>query len=178
MLRNVLPMFCLFLTVVLLTPSSAPGAEAATNHYLKYYEIRYGPNGLPMPVVNGRPLVELTIDGKYGSLPSYKYVGYTYTHHHVPVGPSVAAHHAAVLTQAEINALFGGQSTILLSKLQEAEILKIHREIRPSDPPLRYGAARDATMAMPSMMQRGGLYLIVRRLITRPGGLLSGQPTL
>ena len=82
--------------------------------------------------------------GSIGSLPSYKYVGYTYTHHHVPVGPSVAAHHAAVLTQSEINALFGGQSTILLSKLQEAEILKIHREIRPSDPPLRYGAARDA----------------------------------
>ena len=60
------------------------------------------------------------------------------------VGPPVAAHHAAVLTQSEINALFEGQSTIPLSKLQEAEVLKIHREIRPNDPPLRYGAARDA----------------------------------
>ena len=144
MLRNNFAMFCLFLTLALSTSSSAPSAEATTHHYLKYYEIRYGPNGLPMPVVNGQPLVELTIDGRYGSLPSYKYVGYTYTHHHVPVGPSVAAHHAAVLTQAEINALFGGQSTIRLSKLQEAELLKIHREIRPNDPPLRYGAARDA----------------------------------
>ena len=54
-------------------------------------------------------LAELTIDGRYGSAPSYKSVGYTYTHHHVPVGRSVAPHHAAVLTKAEIDALFGGQ---------------------------------------------------------------------
>jgi hypothetical protein len=137
-------MLRLFLGLALLTPSFAPTAEVAADHYLKFYTIRYGSQGRPLPVVNGRTLAELTIEGKYESLPSYKYVGYTYTHHHVPVERSVAAHHAAVLSEAELNALFRGRSTIRLSELQEAEIVKVHREIRPKEPPLRYGAARDA----------------------------------
>ena len=95
-----------------------------------------------MPVVNGQPLVELTIDGRYGSLPAYKYVGYTYIHHHVPVSPAVAAHHSAVLTDEERDALFGGASTIPLGVLQEAEIAKIHDELN-DDPPLAFGAERD-----------------------------------
>jgi hypothetical protein len=95
-------------------------------------------------MANGQTLAELIISGSYGSLPVYAYVGYTYTHGHISVTPSLAAHHAAVLTSGEITALFNGQPTIRLSRLQEAEVQKIHRELKPGAPPLPFGVVRNA----------------------------------
>ena len=110
--------------------------QAQTPNYLRFYQIRYASDiGEPLP----SGLVEFIIGGGYGTIKSYLYVSYHQIHSHVEINRQEASRDAVALSEAEIDALFGGASLLRKDKLQKADVNKIHAQLFPSDPPLKYG---------------------------------------
>jgi hypothetical protein len=148
----------IFFTIALLLAGSCCAAEcpAEFDHYLKFYQVRYGYDlGTPLP----ENLVEFALGDydPYGDIETYMYATVTniYGHQRLYRGtagpPSCAScpyeyftQYLAALSETEALNLFeAGNNYIEQDKIQRADIEKIHQELSPGEPPLYYGVLLD-----------------------------------
>lgn len=129
--------------------NSAPLLQPAPmcEHYPHFFQVRYSSTHGTIPPL---PLneVELTVGNRFEELPNYRYISITNIHGHSLIPRSSAEAVTFMLSGAELDAFYpNGDELINKSKLQVADIQKIHLELFPEDTSfenLSYGVLLDA----------------------------------
>ncbi|MFH1170883.1 MAG: putative glycoside hydrolase, partial [Candidatus Vogelbacteria bacterium] len=123
-------------------PGSPDGNEFS--HQLKFYEVRFYKNDSAEPLPKGK--VDFIIGvNPYKDLKIYSYISFTTILGHAEIDKAAAlSSFAVMMNSSELDELFNGRTLISQDKIQKIDIEKIHKEMFPNEPDLKYGVMLDA----------------------------------
>jgi hypothetical protein len=124
-------------------PEPPEGNEFSEN--LKFYEVRFYKDDSAEPLPKGK--VDFIIGvSPYKDLKIYSYISFTTILGHAEIDKVTAlSSFAVMMNPSELNALFPpGTTLISQDKIQKIDIEKIHEEMFPNEPDLKYGVMLDA----------------------------------